>query len=99
MNKSAEEFIRHNAFPLDNKSDEEWEEWKNTHKGTNWVGFAIKAMEEYAAQQAIEFAEFTTNYNPTAGIKYGEINWEEDSENGGSYTTKQLFNAKLKKNK
>lgn len=56
--KSAEEFIRHKAFPLDNKSDEEWKEWKHTHKGINWVGFSIEVMKEYATQQATAFSQW-----------------------------------------
>lgn len=63
MKKTAEEFIRHKAFPLDDKSDAEWEEFKNNHKGTNWVGFAIKAAHEYAeAYHADKMEELSKTY-------------------------------------
>lgn len=43
----AEEFFRKKSFP-NGIPDEEWEKWKITHKGTNWQGFSINAMVEFA---------------------------------------------------
>lgn len=45
---TAEEFIREKSFPSKGITNENWEKFKHEHSGTNWVGFAIKAMEEYA---------------------------------------------------
>ena len=47
--KTAEQTIRDTAFPS-GITDEKWQEFKHNHEGKNWVGFAIKAMEEYRKQ-------------------------------------------------
>jgi hypothetical protein len=45
---TAEEFLRKKAFPS-GCTDEKWKEFKEDHSGKCWPGFAISAMEEYAA--------------------------------------------------
>ena len=57
MKASAEESIRKKAFPT-GITDEKWEEWKHTHSGTNWVGFAINAMEEHTKDELLAFKKW-----------------------------------------
>ena len=55
--KTAEQFFRDKAFP-NGIDDTAWELWKVNHSGIAWQGFSIKAMEEFAEEEAIAFAEF-----------------------------------------
>lgn len=81
MKKSAEEFIREKSFPSKGITDENWEKFKNEHSGTNWVGFAIKAMEEHTKQELIAFKKWYDNLKPADKVSV----WSENGSASGLF--------------
>lgn len=80
MKKSAEEFIREKSFPS-GIADDKWEEFKITHQGINWVGFAITAMEEYNKQEMIAFKKWYDKLPPSEKVSL----WSESGEAQGLF--------------